>query len=59
VARKRVAQNADSQLATRIPPALRRRVKLHCVETDVSVMDFVTAAIRERLARDGRRRGGR
>jgi hypothetical protein len=38
-----------SQLATRIPKALHQRLKLHCVETDTSQMDFIVAAIREKL----------
>jgi len=48
------------QLSTRIPKDLQRRLKLHCVETDTSLMDFVTHALRERLDRRGTRtRGGR
>ncbi len=39
------------QLATRIPKALHRELKLHCVEAEKSVMDFVTKAIEEKLAR--------
>jgi predicted HicB family RNase H-like nuclease len=37
------------QLATRIPKALRRDLRLHCVHHDISVMDFVTQAIEEKL----------
>ncbi len=45
------------QLATRIPKTLHRRVKLHCVLADTSLMDFVVDAIRERLVREaGRKR---
>jgi predicted HicB family RNase H-like nuclease len=44
-----------SQLATRIPKGLHRRLKLYCVEREVSVMDFVTKAVREKLAREGKR----
>ena len=47
-----------SQLATRIPKGLHRRLKLYCVESDVSVMDFVTDAVREKLAGKGRRKRG-
>ena len=48
------------QLSTRIPKDLQHRLKLHCVETDTSLMDFVTHALRERLDRLGTRtRGGR
>jgi hypothetical protein len=39
-----------TQLATRIPKALHRDLKLHCVRSETSVMDFVTAALREKLA---------
>ena len=46
-----------TQLATRIPKTLHRQLKLHCVTSDTSVMDFVVAAIEERLARaSGRKR---
>jgi predicted HicB family RNase H-like nuclease len=45
------------QLATRIPKELHRTLKLHCVTSDTSVMEFVVAAIREKLGREsGRRR---
>ena len=33
------------QLATRIPKQLHRDLKLHCVQSDVSVMEFVILAI--------------
>jgi hypothetical protein len=56
VARKRVAQSADIQLAARVPGELRQRLRLHCVARDITMTAFVVAAIRERLARDGRRR---
>jgi len=39
------------QLATRIPKSLHRKLKLHCVSAETSVMDFVTKAIEEKLAR--------
>jgi hypothetical protein len=38
------------QLATRIPKALHRKLKLHCVITETSVIGFVTMALREKLA---------
>jgi predicted HicB family RNase H-like nuclease len=38
------------QLATRIPKALHRELKLHCVTAETSVMDFVMKAIEEKLA---------
>ena len=43
------------QLATRIPKPLHRQLKLFCVTRDTSVMDFVVAALEEKLARPGRR----
>jgi len=44
-----------NQLATKIPKELHRRLKLHCVKADMSVQDFVTRALREKLDREGRR----
>jgi predicted HicB family RNase H-like nuclease len=45
------------QLATRVPKTLHRQLKLECVETDESVMDFVVAALRDKLKREsGRKR---
>ena len=44
------------QLATRIPKSLHRQLKLHCVHADMSVMEFVVAALKEKLARQGRGR---
>ncbi len=38
------------QLATRIPKALQRKLRLYCVTAEISVMDFVTKAIEEKLA---------
>lgn len=43
------------QLATRIPKSLHKALKLHCVHAEVSVMDFVTQAIGEKLGREGKR----
>jgi len=54
-----VAHRVDEpwvQLATRIPKDLHRELKLHCVRNEVSVMDFVVSAIRDRLGRNGRKR---
>jgi predicted HicB family RNase H-like nuclease len=51
-------EEAWVQLATRIPKSLHRELKLHCVSADVSVMDFVVQALRDRLSRlSGRKRG--
>ncbi len=44
------------QLATRIPKLLHRELKLHCVHSEVSVMDFVVQAIDDKLGRDARRK---
>lgn len=50
------------QLATRIPKHLHRELKLHCVKSDVSVMEFVVHALEEKLHREtgrGERRRAR
>lgn len=39
------------QLATRIPKVLHRAIKLHCVEANVSVMEFVANALEDKLKR--------
>jgi predicted HicB family RNase H-like nuclease len=44
------------QLATRIPKQLHRELKLYCVKSDVSVMDFVVSALQDKLARESRGR---
>ena len=40
------------QLATRIPKPLHRELKLHCVKTEETVMEFVIRAITEKLQRE-------
>lgn len=47
-----------TQLATRIPKQLHRRLKLHCVTQDIALMDFVVAAIEEKLGRKLRSKKG-
>jgi hypothetical protein len=51
------------QLATRIPKGLHREIKLFCVHNGISVMEFVAAALEEKLrkssVRSARRAGGR
>ena len=48
------------QLATRIPKDLHRRAKLHCIETDRSLTEFIVEALEERMRRDaGGRKAGR
>ena len=49
-------EDAWTQLATRIPKSLGRELKLYCVTSDTSVMDFVVQALQEKL---GRSQGGR
>jgi len=49
-------EEAWVQLATRIPKALHRQLKLHCVQTDTSVMDFVVQSLEERLGKAGSRK---
>jgi len=44
------------QLATRIPKPLHRELKFFSVQAEVSVMEFVVAAVREKLAKASRRR---
>ena len=41
------------QLATRVPAGLVHRVKVWCVEHEVTVMEFITTAVREKLRRAG------
>ena len=41
------------QLATRIPKGLHREIKLYCVQNSISVMEFVAAALEDKLRRTG------
>jgi predicted HicB family RNase H-like nuclease len=41
------------QLATRIPKNLHREIKLHCVSSGISVMEFVAAALEDKLRKGG------
>jgi len=52
---KRDADEATVQLATRVPAALLRRVKLRCIVNNTTVMQFVADAIRAKLKRGGRK----
>ena len=45
-----------TQLATRIPKELHRRLKLYCVTHEIVLMHFVTEAIEEKL---GQKRGSK
>jgi len=40
-----------TQLATRIPKELHRKLKWYCVTNEIAVMQFVVAAIEEKLGR--------
>jgi predicted HicB family RNase H-like nuclease len=50
------AKEPWTQLATRVPKELHRRLRLYCVTHDIVLMHFVAAAIEEKL---GRKRGSR
>ena len=52
------AHEAWTQLATRTPKELHRRLKLYCVTNDISLMDFVVKAIEEKLGRKTRSKKG-
>ena len=47
------------QLATRIPKALHREIKLFCVHHSMSVMEFVANALEEKLRKGSGTRAGR
>ena len=49
-------EEPQTQLATRIPKELHRRLRLYCVTHDIVLMHFVVAAIEEKL---GRKRGSK
>jgi len=52
------AHEAWTQLATRIPKDLHRRLKVYCVTHEIAVQDFVVEAIEEKLGRKtGRKKG--
>lgn len=44
------AMTPITQLVTRIPRGLRRRVKMHCLMRETTLTQFVIDAISERLA---------
>jgi predicted HicB family RNase H-like nuclease len=43
------AEGPWTQLTTRIPKELHRRLRLHCVSHEIALMYFVTDAIEEKL----------
>jgi hypothetical protein len=47
------------QLAMRVPAGLRRALRVHCVEFEVSVADFVAQAVAQRLERVAKADGHR
>jgi len=57
------AEEPLTQLATRIPQSLHRRLRVDCVTPDLILMHFVAAAIEEKLARSrgapAKRRGAK
>ena len=52
------AEEAWTQLATRIPKSLHRQLKLYCVTNDIALMHFVVEAIQEKLGRKGKPKKG-
>ena len=48
---------ALTQLTTRIPKRLHVAIETYCVRAEQSMMDFVEAAMREKLRRSGGRQG--
>ena len=48
---KAQAEEFQTQLATRIPKSLHRRLRLYCVTHDIVLMHFVAEAIEEKLGR--------
>ena len=48
-----------TQLATRVPARLHRAIRVHCVQQNTSVMQFVAEALADRLKKtQGRRQSG-
>ena len=52
------AEEVWTQLATRIPKELHRRLKLHCVTHEIALMHFVVGAIEEKLGQKTRPKKG-
>ena len=48
-----------TQLATRIPKELHRRLKLHCVTHEIALQCFVTEAIGKEAREEGEAEEGR
>ena len=44
------------QFSTRVPKTLHRELRLHCIQTEISLMDFVVQALNEKLKRAASRR---
>ena len=44
------------QLATRVPKALHREIKIHCVGAGISVMEFVAVALEDKLRKPSAKR---
>ena len=45
---------AEPDRYQQIKKQLHRELKLYCVKSDVSVMDFVVSALQDKLSREGR-----
>ena len=56
MATRKAADEPLVQMATRVPVSLAQRVRIHCVEREVTMMRFVEDALREKLRRTRRRR---
>ena len=52
------AEEVWTQLATRIPKELHRRLKLYCVTHEIALMHFVVGAIEEKLGQKTRPKKG-
>ena len=55
MATKTATDEPSVQMATRIPASLLMKLRVHCVEQERSIMDFVADAVREKLRRRGMR----
>ena len=54
--RPQPADEVVVQIATRVPESLLQRVKVWCIQHDVTVMSFVAGALEEKLKRASLRR---
>jgi len=57
-ARRTVPRRTEERsvfLACRVPKSLHHALKVHCVENQMQLMDFVIRALEERLAKESRK----